>query len=139
MSLRARRPNADEVGFQLAPMIDMTFLLLIFFMVTTRITDQQRLVEIDLPVARHAAIPEDLSDREVINLDSAGGIFLGERPADMPALKDFLRHRYIEFPPLRLYIRADRQTPARRIKEIMAAAAEAGALEVIFGSHKEAD
>jgi biopolymer transport protein ExbD len=120
-------------------MIDMTFLLLIFFMVTTRITDQQRLMEVDLPIVRHAAIPEDLSDREIINLDPTGGIFLGERPADMPALKDFLRRRYIEFPPLRLYIRADRRTPARRIKEVMTAAAEAGALEVIFGSQKQRD
>ncbi len=137
MSIPARRPQPDDVGFQLAPMIDMTFLLLIFFMVTTRISDRQRLVEIDLPLARHAAIPEDLSHREIVNLDAAGQIFIGERPADLPALKEFLRHRYVEYPPLRLYIRGDRQTPARRIKEVMAAAAEAGAIEVIFGSHRE--
>lgn len=139
MALAKRRHHTDDVGFQLAPMIDMTFLLLIFFMVTTRITDQQRLMEIDLPTVRHAAIPDDLTDREIINLGPAGDIFVGERPSGLPTLKDFLRRRYIEFPPLRLYIRADRKTPARAIKQVMAAAAEAGAIEVIFGTHKEAD
>ena len=50
-----RRPE-DNVGFQLAPMIDMTFLLLIFFMVTTKISKEQIKQEIKLPVASNAVI-----------------------------------------------------------------------------------
>lgn len=136
-SLRARRPVHEGAGFQLAPMIDMTFLLLIFFMVTTRISRQQRLMDVQLPVARNAPIPDDVSDRDVLNVDATGSIFIGERPAQMPALKEHLRRRYVEFPPLRLYIRADRGTPAMRIKEIVSAAAEAGAIDIIFASSKQ--
>jgi biopolymer transport protein ExbD len=39
--MKILRRAEDEVGFQLAPMIDMTFLLLIFFMVTTKISKEQ--------------------------------------------------------------------------------------------------
>ncbi|MFM7375449.1 MAG: ExbD/TolR family protein, partial [Chthoniobacterales bacterium] len=46
------------MGFQLAPMIDMTFLLLIFFMVTTKISKEQIKEEIKLPVASSAIIPK---------------------------------------------------------------------------------
>lgn len=136
-SLRGRRPAHEAASFQLAPMIDMTFLLLIFFMVTTSITKQQRLMDVRLPVAKNATAPDDVSDRDVLNIDAAGAIFIGDRPAPMPELREYLRRRYVEFPPLRLYIRADRGTPARCIKEIVAAAAEAGAIDIIFASHRQ--
>ena len=38
--MKMPRRSDDEVGFQLAPMIDMTFLLLVFFMVTTKISKE---------------------------------------------------------------------------------------------------
>lgn len=41
--MKTQRRQFDEAGFQLAPMIDMTFLLLIFFMVTTKITKEKKL------------------------------------------------------------------------------------------------
>ena len=38
--MKLAKKQEDEIGFQLAPMIDMTFLLLIFFMVTTKISKE---------------------------------------------------------------------------------------------------
>ena len=56
MTRRHKRP-LDEVSFQITPMIDMTFLLLIFFMVTQKITEQQLNVPVKLPVAVSAVPP----------------------------------------------------------------------------------
>ena len=134
-SHRLRRHSFEGAGFQIAPMIDVILLLLIFFMVTTRMSRQQRRMDINLPVASRATIPDDVSDRDILNVDGAGRLFVGDRSMPLSDLKEYLRRRYIEFPPLRLYIRADRLTPARRIKEIIATAADAGAIEIIFGSH----
>ena len=47
MTRRRKRP-LYEVSFQMTPMIDMTFLLLIFFMVTQRITEQELSVPVKL-------------------------------------------------------------------------------------------
>lgn len=132
-----RRRDGDDVSFQLAPMIDMTFLLLIFFMVTTKITKEKKKLDIALPVAAAAMTPEDLSGREIINLDAKGQIFIGDKPADEKRLQAYLKQRLIDVPPLRIYVRADAQTPAKEIKNIMKMCAEAGAIEVIFGSYRK--
>ena len=133
MRLRPRPP--DEVGFQLAPMIDITFLLLIFFMVTTKITRDQVRVDIRLPVASNAVFPKTVDDRDLVTVDAAGNLFSGSRPVTDKELAAHLKRRLAEYPPLRIYVRADRRTPAKLIKEVMRLAAEAGEIEVIFGSH----
>jgi biopolymer transport protein ExbD len=130
------RRAEDNVGFQLAPMIDMTFLLLIFFMVTTRISKEQIKEEIKLPVASNAIIPPEVSNRDVISIDGQGRYFIGQTPADKKALADHLKKRFENYPPLRLYIRADQNTPGKKIKEVMKMAADAGAVDVIFGSYQ---
>jgi len=135
--MKISRRAVDEVSFQLAPMIDMTFLLLIFFMVTTKITKEKKKLEINLPVATAAVTPEDLSGRDILNLDDKGRIYVGDRQMEMKELKAYLRQRLIDVPPLRIYVRADATTPAKEIKSVMRACAEAGAIEVIFGSLKK--
>ncbi|MEO0453544.1 MAG: biopolymer transporter ExbD [Verrucomicrobiota bacterium] len=135
--MKAERRPQDEAGFQLAPMIDMTFLLLIFFMVTTKITKEKVKIDINLPIASAALSPDDLSGRDVINVDDAGIIYIGDNSTDLPTLKAYLKQRLIDYPPLRIYIRADAKTPASQIKKIMKACADAGAVEVIFGSYKK--
>ena len=130
-----RRPD-DEVGFQLAPMIDMTFLLLIFFMVTTKISKEQIKEEVKLPVASNAVIPDDVSNRDIISIDAQGRYFIGQEIADKKRLAEYLKKRFEKTPPLRLYIRADQKTSGKKIKEIMKMAADAGAVDVIFGSYQ---
>jgi biopolymer transport protein ExbD len=130
------RKAEDEVGFQLAPMIDMTFLLLIFFMVTTKISKEQIKVDIALPVASNALIPEDLSNRDIISIDGGGNYYIGQRPVDKDELTSYLKQRFIDYPPLKIYVRADSQTPGRKIKEFMRIASEAGAINVIFGTYQ---
>lgn len=132
----AKKPE-DEVGFQLAPMIDMTFLLLVFFMVTTKISKEQVKVDIKLPVASNAVIPNDVSNRDIISIDAKGDYFIGQDPADKKQLAAYLKKRFEITPPLRLYVRADKNTPGRRVKELMRIASEAGAVNVIFGTYQD--
>lgn len=132
-----RRRAHEEVSFQLAPMIDMTFLLLVFFMVTTKISREQVKMEIKLPLASHAEIPKDLSNRDIINIGADGNYYLGERMLSTKEMGEYLKARFVNYPPLRIYVRADRNTPAKKIKELMRLASEAGAVDVIFGSHQD--
>lgn len=125
------------MGFQLAPMIDMTFLLLIFFMVTTKISKEQLKVDIALPVASNAISPTDLSNRDIISIDGSGEYWIGQKQVSKKELAEYLRMRFVENPPLKLYVRADSTTPGRKIKEFMKMASEAGAINVIFGTYQK--
>ena len=135
--MKLAKKQEDEIGFQLAPMIDMTFLLLIFFMVTTKISKEQVNVEIKLPTASNASIPDDLSNRDIISIDKDGTYYIGQTPADKKQLTAHLKERFKVTPPLRLYVRADKNTPGKQIKELMRIASEAGAVNVIFGTYHD--
>ena len=135
--MKLAKKQEDEIGFQLAPMIDMTFLLLIFFMVTTKISKEQMNVEIKLPTAANASIPDDLSNRDIISIDKDGTYYIGQNPAEKKELTAHLKERFKVNPPLRLYVRADKNTPGKQIKELMRIASEAGAVNVIFGTYQD--
>jgi len=135
--MKIAKRQEDEIGFQLAPMIDMTFLLLIFFMVTTKISKDQVKVDIKLPTAANASIPNDLSNRDIISIDGNGAYYIGQIPATKKELTAHLKERFKVTPPLRLYVRADKNTPGKQIKELMRIAAEAGAVNVIFGTYQD--
>ena len=130
---RMRRVQHDEVGMQIAPMIDVTLLLLFFFMLSGKLTKDTKLLDISVPTAASGKIPEEMGDRDVINIDENGQLFSGNQPVPSKELTGHLQQRFQDYPPLKLYIRADAKTPGKQIKEVMRIASDAGAIEVIFG------
>jgi len=84
-----------------------------------------------------AVVPGNLKDRDTINIDGKGVYFVGDQAQTREQMAAYLRKRFVNFPPLRIYLRADQDTPARKIREFMQMAAEAGALDVIFGTYRE--
>ncbi|MCB1235200.1 MAG: biopolymer transporter ExbD [Verrucomicrobiae bacterium] len=133
---RRRGIDSSEVSFQITPMIDMTFLLLIFFMVTTKLTDQQVNVPVKLPVAV-SAVPPGKIERDIVNIDGEGRYYIGDRPASKAELKVHLEERFRDFPPLQVYLRADENTPGKTIREVIEMAGEAGALDVIVATYQK--
>lgn len=130
---RRRRVEHEEIGLQIAPMIDLTLLLLFFFMLAGKITKGEKLLDIKVPTAASGKIPTEEGDRDVVNIDDKGQLFSGSRPVTSKELAAHLKERFKLSPPLKLYVRADASTPGRKIKEVMAIASEAGAVDVIFG------
>lgn len=131
MTRRHKRP-LDEVSFQITPMIDMTFLLLIFFMVTQKITEQQLNVPVALPVAV-SAVPPAKTERDIINIDGEGNYYIGDLPATTEEVLAHLKAKFEDFPPLQIYLRADKNTPTKKIREFVEMATEVGAIDLIFG------
>ena len=87
------RKKKDEgtVSFQITPMIDMTFLLLVFFMVTSKLTEQKVKKDINLPEASASIRPKDHSQRDVINVDARGEYFLDDSRVSKEQLNEFLK------------------------------------------------
>lgn len=70
--MRFRRQRRDEVGVNLTPLIDVVFLLLIFFMVSTTFTRETQL-SIDLPEA--SGQPQEASDNRIEIMIDEGGSY----------------------------------------------------------------
>ncbi len=132
--MKIRRRTVDDVGMQIAPMVDITWIMIIFFMVTNEIAENEYDVPIELPIASAAVVPDEMAGRVIVNLDKEGNYYLGSEPQDLAQLTASLTRRMIEFPPLKVYLRADANTAALKTKEFYRACAEAGAVEIVLGT-----
>ncbi|MDF1814464.1 MAG: biopolymer transporter ExbD [Verrucomicrobiales bacterium] len=128
-----KKKDDSPVSFQITPMIDMTFLLLVFFMVTSKLTEQKVKKDISLPQASASIRPKDHSQRDVINIDDNGRYFIADAEVSNDQLNEFLKKRYGVNTPYVIYLRADQNMPAKKIGEFMEMATEAGVDRVIFG------
>jgi len=124
----------EHAEIDMAPMIDMVFQLLIFFMCAATLSRVDFTPEVALPVAEKAQVPEDLRDRGTINILPDGRFMVsGEYVDEKEMLAIMQRHRE-ENPHVKLYLRANHAVPFARVKQVLRACAEAGINDVIFGA-----
>jgi biopolymer transport protein ExbD len=81
----------EEPGLNLTPMIDIVLLLVIFFMVGTEFTRDERQYEIELPRVSDAQPLTDLPDELVVNITRSGEFALGHEPRTLEDLEADLR------------------------------------------------
>lgn len=136
MSLKLRRREAAEEEFQMAPMIDMVFLLLVFFMCVSTLAQAQKQVELELPESHESKVPEELANRGILAIDADGQVYIGAEPADLETIQRHVREAVREDPAFRVQVRADQKTPFRDIRELLKTCAEAGAYEVIYATYQ---
>lgn len=131
-----RSKQSPEEDFPMTPMIDMVFLLLVFFMTVSTLAQADRRVKLDLPESESSDVPEDLSDRGTISLDADGKIYLGAQAQTLESMQAVIKASLSENPELRIHLRADRATPYHDIKEVLRSCAEVGAYEVIYATYQ---
>ena len=104
----------------LTPLIDVVFLLLIFFLVTSEFEEEERRLDIVLPSAT-SAVPMTSKPREVVvDLDSAGSIYLHGQLTSLDELQQLLRVAVQSNPTNQtVVIRADRQTSFQPVVSVM--------------------
>lgn len=125
----------EDVQVDMSPMIDMVFLLLIFFIVASIIVEDK--VSIEVPVAEYAKVPEDITGRFMISVTADGQIYVGQQPVTLEEMKEILRPQVEEDPKLRIMIRADGNLKYKVNEEIMTACAEVGAVDLIYSAYEQ--
>ena len=132
---------SDDLEMDMSPMIDLTFLLLIFFMVASHIITVQIDRRVNPPTAKNSQVAQDASGRVVVNILADGTIWAQDKveltsTESITSYVDEARVRFEESGvQTRLNLRADEDVDTRIIKRVVQAAAEAGVVEVIFGSY----
>ncbi len=117
----ARTRHATITGFNMTPMIDIVFLLLIFFMTVSQIS---RALDhpVDLPKAKHGGQPIE-SVNITINLDVDGNIFVANQPMSLEqlsiALAGELARVNQEPARLKILVRCDRSSEGRYFNELV--------------------
>ena len=104
----------------LTPLIDVVFLLLIFFLVTSEFEEEERRLDIVLPTAT-SAVPMTGKPREiVVDIDASGAVFLRGEATELDELQRLLRIA-VETNPTNqtVLIRADRDATFQPVVSVM--------------------
>ena len=117
----------------MAPMIDMVFLLLVFFMTVSSMSQAGHRVELELPESTSGETPKDLSNRVMLSVQKDGTFYLGGELVLAERLGSRLLSMHNQFPEMKLRIRADRGTAFSDVKKAMTAATEAGISDYLYG------
>lgn len=137
MKICSRQPD-DEVAVDMSPMIDLVFLLLIFFLVASAVIKVDK-VKIKVPEAVYAKVTEDETGRFKITVDAENQLFVGPT-SDRVTLEQLTARVRAELeanPQLRVIIRADRNVKYGTDEKVMEACAEAGASDMTFAAFEE--
>ncbi|MEA2068535.1 MAG: biopolymer transporter ExbD [Verrucomicrobiota bacterium] len=125
----------DDLELDMSPMIDMVFLLLIFFIVASQVIDEKPKVKI--PVAAFAKVPEDTTGRLMVTVTKDEKFFIGAIPVTLEQLKERLALEIEADPKLRILIRADGDTKYKINEKVTIACAEVGAQDLIYSVFEE--
>ncbi|MCA9270041.1 MAG: biopolymer transporter ExbD [Planctomycetales bacterium] len=114
-------------ALNLTPMIDIIFQLLIFFMVATRFSEEDREMDVELPTASEAK-PLIVKPKEIfININLHGEVFVGGQRLDMVGLEEQLAAAARNNPANQsAIIRADKRTNLDSVVQVINACQRAG-------------
>ncbi len=148
MRYRSRRPESIA-GFNFTPLIDVMFLLTIFFMLVARFTAVEQVPmelprpddsqagerKIQAPIAINCRLPESATGGEAQPIYSLGA----NPPEPLETIAPRLAHLKEETPDLRVLIRADRRLPYGAVRDAMRETARCGFRELHVAVLTETD
>jgi biopolymer transport protein ExbD len=79
-----KKKAEEKVGVPIAPMIDVVFLLLIYFMVSSTLEQQEADLSFQLPGSVVQDEPLDLPDEQIIEIREDGQVVVNDYPYDSP-------------------------------------------------------
>jgi len=137
--------RSRSLGFNMTPMIDVVFLLIIFFLISSHLTRQEQQIQLALPVADTGAHPTQMtSPRLIINLLPDGRMVVQDNELNAAEIGRRIGAALASLPAdqrddFEVRIRCARQTPYRHAQPIMQGCVQHGVWNVTFAVYRPED
>jgi len=129
------RRGSKTAGVNMAPLIDLVFLLLIFFMVTTSFVKESG-IDVQRPTASTAALKE--KGNILIGISADGRVFLERKQIDVRSVRAHIERCLAENPEGAVVIVADKASQTGVVIQVMDQCRLAGARNVSIAASKSA-
>jgi biopolymer transport protein ExbD len=128
------RTSGRTLGLNMTPMIDVVFLLIIFFLVSSHLARREQRLEMPLPeAATGQKLDEDGPAQLTVQVLADGTLYLAGRKVPPAELADLLaERRQVHGAVLAVRVRADRQVPYRHLEPVLVACSRAGIWNVSY-------
>jgi biopolymer transport protein ExbD len=136
MAKRCR--SNEEVTINLTPMIDVVFLLVIFFMVGTKFSESESRINVSVPAVGPMDAISRVPDERVVELTTDGVVLLDGRAVSKQELSQTLAQQYAAYPDLKVVVRADGAGSLQGFAETVHVVRAAGVQQIGIAVRSEA-
>ena len=133
MNLRGRAP-LHHPGIQLAPLVDVLLLLLIFFLLTWNAARTENELDVKVPKASAAKEKSAPIGDVIVNVKADGNVVVNRRTLTSPELQELLKGMVQLNPDQAVVIRGDEGGAYKNIVEVLNICTEAGITNVAFAT-----
>ena len=116
----------EQPTLNLTPMIDIVFLLIIFFMVGTKFAEMERTVQLEVPKVGDLGALSSAPVKRVINVYNDGSIVVDRRSITLEQLRAELKSATAHYPELGVVVRGDGEGPFQNVASVLTACRQAG-------------
>ena len=88
--IRRRKKPEPSPSIPIAPMIDVVFLLLLYYLVTSTLEKQEADISFQLPGVVEQSDPLEMPDEQIVEIDNEGQVVVNEYAYDSPDASRFL-------------------------------------------------
>lgn len=134
--MRFARHRSTAPVPDMTPMVDVVFLLLIFFLTTAQMAQSAR-TQLDLPAEEGEENEDAARSALVVNVDATGAFIVMDDAVSGAELQGIARDAAVRSPEAIPVVRADRRAPSERLNQVMNALREAGFLSARLATAPE--
>ncbi|MBU0678786.1 MAG: biopolymer transporter ExbD [Verrucomicrobia bacterium] len=129
-----KQSKQESVGFQIAPMIDVVFLLLCFFVTSQIFSQWETEIDITLPTAKTGQTPQRLPGEIIINILADGSAIVNGRNLDDDSMDTMLKRLAGVFPGQPVLLRADKATAYEHVIKVLDLCRQADIWNISFAT-----
>ena len=116
----------EQPSLNMTPMIDIVFLLVIFFMVGTKFAEMERTIKLEVPRVKNIGALTAVPEKRIINVYRDGTIVMDEQEYVVDGLEKSLAESVAEYPDLGVVIRGDGKSTLQNVATVLTACRQAG-------------
>ena len=128
--MKALNRSDDEFVLPMTPLLDVVFLLLVFFLVSTSFVKRESSIDIKLPTADEATRPIEKQESIIVNVRESGVVVVDGHVLGHQALRRALEEAHKANPSVTVVIRGDRKVFHNDIVRILNATLAVGIVDM---------
>jgi biopolymer transport protein ExbD len=129
--LATAQQEEDESSVDITPMLDVVFIMLIFFIVTATFIKEAG-IDVDKPEAATAVVQEKASI--LIAIDADDNVWINRRQVDVRSIRSIIERLHAENPKGTVVIQADRDSRNNTLVQVMDASRRAGVYDIALAA-----
>ncbi|MFG0251222.1 MAG: ExbD/TolR family protein [Phycisphaeraceae bacterium JB051] len=135
MSFASETRGRSQPVLPLSAMVDMLFLLLVFFMTVSVFREQEKQIDISLPDTQTATAPQSKTPI-IVTITETGEIYIGDRPYKLDQLQATMAKLAEQFPNEMVVVRGDKGSAFGLAVQVMDVARASGLRNISIATSK---